>query len=125
MGGSIGLGMPLATGAAVACPDRKVVCLAGRRQRDVHAAGAVDAGARRARRRHGPLLAIRLSDLRGEFANVGAGKPGRKALDMLELDRPDLDFVALARGIGMGRSVDTADDFNKALAEALLNRGRG
>src|SRR5262249_62318855 len=29
MGGSIGMGMPVATGAAVACPDRKVVCLEG------------------------------------------------------------------------------------------------
>jgi len=47
--------------------------------------------------------------LRGELANVGAGNPGRKALDMLDLGHPDLDWVGLraldggARGAGRGR----------------------
>ncbi len=48
MGGSIGFSTPVATGAAVACPDRKVICLGRRRQRDVHAAVVLDTGARRA-----------------------------------------------------------------------------
>jgi acetolactate synthase-1/2/3 large subunit len=39
--------------------------------------------------------------LRGEFANVGAGKPGQKANDMLDIGRPDLDWVALATGMGV------------------------
>ena len=43
---------------------------------------------------------------------------------MLKLDRPNLDFVALAKGMGVpGRSVATADDFNKALAEAIAEPG--
>ncbi len=54
-GGAIGQGMPVATGAAVACPDRKVAEPRGRRQRDVHAAVAVDAGARGPRRHHDHL----------------------------------------------------------------------
>ena len=44
MGGSIGFSTPVATGAAVACPDRKVICMVGDGQRDVHAAIAVDPG---------------------------------------------------------------------------------
>ena len=39
--------------------------------------------------------------LHGELANVGAGTPGRKAIDMLTLDRPDLDWIALAKGCGV------------------------
>jgi acetolactate synthase I/II/III large subunit len=62
--------------------------------------------------------------LRGELHGVGAGEPGQRALDMLKLDRPDLDFVALAKGMGVpGRAVANADDFVKALAEAIAEPG--
>ena len=62
--------------------------------------------------------------LRHELANVGAQNVGRKALDMLDLSRPDLDFVALARGMGVpGERVDTMDEFNKALARGLARKG--
>jgi acetolactate synthase I/II/III large subunit len=62
--------------------------------------------------------------LRGEFDGVGAGEPGQRAQDMLKLDRPTLDFVALAKGMGVpGRAVTTADDLVKALAEAMPDRG--
>jgi acetolactate synthase-1/2/3 large subunit len=45
-------------------------------------------------------------------------------MDMLSLDRPSLDWVSLARGMGVpGRIVTTADDFNKALAEAMAEKG--
>ena len=39
--------------------------------------------------------------LRGEFDGVGAGEPGQRALDMLKIDRPTLDLVALAKGMGV------------------------
>jgi acetolactate synthase-1/2/3 large subunit len=62
--------------------------------------------------------------LRGEFDGVGAGDPGQRALDMLKIDRPSLDFVALAKGMGVpARAVSTADDFNKALADAIAEPG--
>jgi acetolactate synthase-1/2/3 large subunit len=62
--------------------------------------------------------------LRGEFDGVGAGEPGQRAQDMLKLDRPTIDFVALAKGMGVeGCAVTTADDFNKALAEAIAAPG--
>src|ERR1700729_557919 len=62
--------------------------------------------------------------LRGEFDGVGAGEPGQRAMDMLKLDRPALDFVSLAKGMGVqGRSVSNVDDFVKALAEGVAEKG--
>jgi len=62
--------------------------------------------------------------LRGEFDGVGAGEPGQRALDMLKIDRPTIDFVSLARGMGVkARAVTSADDLNKALAEAIAEPG--
>ena len=88
MGGSIGFSTPVATGAAVACPGPQGHLHGRRRQRDVHAAVAVDAGARGPQRRHDRVRQPIYQILRGEFDGVGAGEPGQRALDMLKLDRP-------------------------------------
>ncbi|MGH7090902.1 MAG: thiamine pyrophosphate-dependent enzyme, partial [Stellaceae bacterium] len=62
--------------------------------------------------------------LKGELANVGAGNPGRKALDMLDLDRPTLDFLTLARGMGVpGARVATMEDFNRRFTEGIATPG--
>src|SRR5262249_38826082 len=62
--------------------------------------------------------------LKYELAQVGAQNVGRKALDMLDLGRPDLDWVSLARGMGVpGARVETMDDFNKRFADGLATRG--
>jgi len=62
--------------------------------------------------------------LRGEFDGVGAGAPGQRAMDMLKIDSPTIDFVALAKGMGVpARAVTTADELNKALAEAVAEPG--
>jgi acetolactate synthase-1/2/3 large subunit len=62
--------------------------------------------------------------LKGELANVGAGNPGRKALDMLDLDRPDLDFVTMAKGMGVpGARVNDMEEFNRRLAEGIGSPG--
>ncbi len=53
--------------------------------------------------------------LQVEFLRVGAGNPGRKADDMLSLNRPDLDWVALAKGMGVPATrATTAEEFNSA-----------
>ena len=76
MGGSIGMGMPLATGAAVACPDRKVICLEG------DGSGMYTLQALWTQAREGlDVTTLLFSNrsyaiLRGELANVGAGNPG-------------------------------------------------
>jgi acetolactate synthase-1/2/3 large subunit len=62
--------------------------------------------------------------LRHELANVGAQNVGRKALDMLDIDRPDLDWVALARGQGVAATrVASMEEFNKSFEGALATKG--
>lgn len=62
--------------------------------------------------------------LRHELANVGAQNVGRKALDMLDLGRPDLDFVAMSRGMGVPASrVETMEEFNARFAEGVGTPG--
>ena len=124
MGGSIGIGMPMATGAAVACPDRKVLSL----EADGSAMYTIQALWTQARENLDVTTVIfnnkSYAILRHELANVGAQNVGRKALDMLDLGRPDLDWVSLARGMGVpGARVDTMDDFNARLAEGLATPG--
>ncbi len=123
-GGAIGIGLPLATGAAIACPDRKVVCL----QADGSAMYTVQALWTQAR--EGLDVTTIILDnrsyaiLKGELANVGAGSTGRKADDMMELDRPALDWVFIARGMGVeaGRA-ETMEEFNRLLATGLSSQG--
>ncbi|HKS65511.1 MAG TPA: acetolactate synthase large subunit [Xanthobacteraceae bacterium] len=124
MGGSIGIGMPLAAGAAVACPDRPVLNI----QADGSAMYTIQALWTQARENLNVTTVIlnnrSYAILRHELTNVGAQNVGRKALDMLDLSRPDLDFVSLARGMGVpGERVDTMDDFNKAVARGLSHPG--
>jgi acetolactate synthase-1/2/3 large subunit len=124
MGGSIGFSTPVATGAAVACPDRKVFCMVG----DGSAMYTIQSLWTQARENLDVVTIVFANRiyqiLRGEFDGVGAGEPGQRAMDMLKLDRPTIDFVALARGMGVpGRAVTTADEFNQALAEAVAEPG--
>jgi acetolactate synthase-1/2/3 large subunit len=124
MGGSIGFSTPVATGAAVACPDRKVFCMVG----DGSAMYTIQSLWTQAREGLDVVTIVFANRiyqiLRGEFDGVGAGEPGQRAMDMLKIDRPTIDFVALARGMGVpGRAVTTADEFNKALAEAVAEPG--
>ena len=124
MGGSIGIGMPLAVGAAVACPDRPVLNL----EADGSAMYTIQSLWTQARENLNVTTVIfnnrSYAILRHELTNVGAQNVGRKALDMLDLSRPDLDFVALARGMGVpGERVDSMDDFNKAVARGLATPG--
>jgi acetolactate synthase-1/2/3 large subunit len=112
------------TGAAVACPDRKVICMVG----DGSAMYTLQSLWTQAREGLNVLTIVFANRiyqiLRGEFDGVGAGEPGQRAQDMLKIDRPTLDWVALAKGMGVsGRAVSNADDFNKALAEAIAEPG--
>ena len=123
-GGSIGLGLPLATGAAVACPDRKVVCL------ESDGSGMYTLQALWTQAREGLdvttlVFANRAYNiLKGELANVGAGNPGPRAQDMLSLDRPALDWVNIATGMGVeAESVETADALCRAFERGLAVEG--
>ena len=91
-GGSIGLGIPMATGAAVACPDAKVINL----QADGSGLYTVQALWTQARERLDVVTLIwsnrSYAILRHELTNVGAANPGPKAIGMLSLDDPAVDW---------------------------------
>lgn len=104
MGGSIGYGMPVAVGAAIACPQRKVLALIGDGS-GMYTVQALWTMAREGLNVTAVIWANRTYQiLKGEFNNVGAGNPGLKARDMLDIDRPDLDWCALATGMGVAAS---------------------
>ncbi len=123
-GGSIGIAMPLAVGAAVAAPDRPVLCLSADGSA-MYTLQALWTMARESLNVTTVIFANRVYQiLLGEYANVGAGNPGRRALDMMQIGRPDLDFVALAHGMGVpGVRVASLDDFAKALRAGLKSGG--
>ncbi len=123
-GGAIGTGLPLAIGAAVACPDRKVVCLESDGS-GMYTLQGLWTMAREALDVVTVVFSNRAYEiLKGEFTSVGAGDAGRKARDLLELDRPTLDWVALARGQGVPASrADSLETFGRELSRALAEPG--
>ena len=123
-GGAIGTGLPLAVGAAVACPDRKVVCLESDGS-GMYTLQALWTMAREQLNVTTVLFNNRTYEiLKGEFKYVGAGEAGAKARDMLEIGRPDLDWVSLARGQGVPAvRVDSLEAFARELRGALAERG--
>jgi acetolactate synthase-1/2/3 large subunit len=123
-GGSIGFGLPLALGASVACPDRKVVAL----QADGSAAYTLQALWTMAREQSDVTVVLLNNSSYGilniELARVGAGKPNEKTLSMFDLGNPDLDWVGLARGMGVHATrAETAGMFDRQFGEALKTRG--
>jgi acetolactate synthase-1/2/3 large subunit len=122
-GGAIGEGLPLATGAAVACPDRRVVTL----QADGSAMYTVQALWTQAREKLDVTTVIlanrKYAILLGELAGVGAN-PGRVALDMMDLGNPDLDWVKIAGGMGVeAAKASTMEEFNDLFVAANKRRG--
>jgi acetolactate synthase-1/2/3 large subunit len=124
MGGSIGIGLPLATGAAIACPGRKVVCLESDGS-GMYTLQALWTLAREALDVTVLVFANRsYAILKLELVNVGAQNVGPKAQSMLDLSRPDLDWTALARGMGVPAArVESMDAFNRAFAAGLAAPG--
>ncbi len=123
-GGSIGQGIPLAAGAAVACPHRKVVCLQG----DGGAMYTLQALWTQAREKLDVTTVIFANHSYGilnvELARVGARNVGPKALSMLDLHNPELDFVKLAGGLGVEATrAETLEDFDAQFADAMAGKG--
>jgi len=123
-GGSIGLGMPLATGAAIACPDRRVVCLEADGSA-MYTAQALWTQAREGLDITTVLFANRRYRVLGyELERVGAEADGQRARDMLDISRPDLDFVALSKGMGVPATrVETAEELARAFARSVEEPG--
>ncbi|OBI97202.1 hypothetical protein A5660_06595 [Mycobacterium alsense] len=124
-GGAIGYAIPAAVGAAVAAPDRPVLCL----ESDGSAMYTISGLWTQARENLDVTTVLYDNSaydiLRVELQRVGAGSsPGPKALDLLDLSRPALDFVKIAEGMGVpARRVTTAEEFADALRAAFAEPG--
>lgn len=123
-GGSIGQGLPVAVGAAVACPDQKVVCLHG----DGGAMYTLQSLWTLARENLDVTTVIfsnrSYSILQIEFDRVGVGAPGPKALSQLDLTNPELDWVKLSEGMGVPATrAETVKAFHDQFANAMRTKG--
>ena len=123
-GGSIGIALPLAVGAAVACPNRRVLCLTA------DGSGMYTLQALWTMAREGLNVTTVVfanhdyAVLKREFSYLGVGSPGTQALEMFGIGRPDLDWVQLAKGMGVpGTRVGSMEAFGKALREGLEGEG--
>ena len=123
-GGAIGYGLPAATGAALACPDRPVVSL----EADGSGMYTLQSLWTQAREDLNVTTVVYNNHaydiLNLELGRVGAGEPGPKAKAMFDLHGPDLDYVKLAAGMGVpGSRPTTAEEFSDAFEMALAEPG--
>jgi len=124
LGGSIGYGTPVATGAAIACPDRRVFCMVG----DGSAMYTIQSLWTQARENLNITTIIFANNsyaiLRAEYANMGAGAPGERALAMIDIDRPRIDWLAMAKSMGVHAvAVESAESFYKAMSDSAREAG--
>ncbi|MFL9944176.1 acetolactate synthase large subunit [Paraburkholderia graminis] len=123
-GGSIGDGLPLATGAALACPQRKVINIEG----DGSSMYTIQALWTQARERLDVVTVIFANRgyqvLKNELINVGAKQWGERAEQMLSISNPEISWVKLAEGMGVEAAA--ADDCARLcdlLRDGLSRRG--
>jgi acetolactate synthase-1/2/3 large subunit len=123
-GGSIGIALPMAVGAAVACPDRRVLCLTADGS-GMYTLQALWTMAREGLRVTTVVFANRdYAVLKREYSYLGVGSPGPRASAMFEIGRPDLDWVHLAKGMGVpGTRVTSLEALAKALQEGFESEG--
>lgn len=123
-GGSIGIAMPLAVGAAVAAPERRVLCLTADGS-GMYTLQALWTMAREGLKVTTVVFANRTyAVLKREFSYLGIGEPGARAQEMFEIGGPDLDWVQLAKGMGVpGIRVTSLDAFAKALKQGFSSDG--
>jgi acetolactate synthase-1/2/3 large subunit len=123
-GGAIGQGLPVAVGAAIACPDRPVFAL----EADGSALYTIQSLWTMAREQLNVTVVLfnnrSYAILNMELARVGAKAAGPEAKAQLDLSRPDVDFVALAAGFGVpAEKVETAEQLLDALSHAVTEPG--
>jgi acetolactate synthase I/II/III large subunit len=121
-GGAIGYGMPCASGASVACPDRPVITL----QADGSALYTVQALWTQAREALNITTLICANEsyriLQVEMARTGVSLLGPHSLALTELRPPRIDWVKVAQGFGVpattvSRAEELADELHRALEE--------
>jgi acetolactate synthase-1/2/3 large subunit len=120
LGGSIGYGTPVATGVALACPERRVFCMVG----DGSAMYTIQSLWTQARESLNVTTIIYANRsyaiLKAEYANMGAGVPGQRALAMIDIDRPSIDWLAMAKSMGVPSvAVESAETFARAMESSV------
>ena len=123
-GGSIGIAMPLALGAAVACPDRKVLCLSADGS-GMYTLQALWSMAREGLNVTNVIFSNRAYNvLKREFLNLGVGEPGLVASKLFSIGSPDLDWVSLAQGMGVpALRANSMEELGKALLRGFQTAG--
>jgi acetolactate synthase-1/2/3 large subunit len=123
-GGAIGQGMPVAIGAAVACPDRKVFAMQG------DGAGMYTLQSLWTQAREGlDIVTVIFANrdyriLKGELRRITQGIIGSTSEGLLGLGNPSLDWVKLAEGMGVSATrAERAEEFNRQLEAAISSRG--
>jgi acetolactate synthase-1/2/3 large subunit len=123
-GGSIGFGIPVAVGAAIACPDRKVITY------ESDGAGLYTLqGLWTEARENLDVLTVVLANrayaiLLAELRNLGVNEVGHNATRMMSLTDPAPDWVQLSQGMGVdAASVRSCEAFSDVLRSALKRRG--
>jgi acetolactate synthase-1/2/3 large subunit len=116
--------MPVSIGAAISCPDRKVISLEG----DGSAMYTVQSLWTMARENLDIVILIFANQsykiLQGELTNVGVVNPGKSAMEMLSLQDPSLDWVSLSKGMGVDAvRVDNIEDLVKSFKNGLKETG--
>lgn len=124
VGGAIGEGLPLATGAAVACPDRKVVCV----EADGSASYTIQSLWTQAREGLDVTTVILANRayaiLQIEMHRVQAKEPGPVAKSLLDIGSPAVDFAGVARGFGVpAAKATTVEELDAALTRSLSEPG--
>ena len=123
-GGAIGQGMPSATGASVACPDRPVINL----QADGSAMYTVQSLWTQAQSGMNVTTLIcsnrSYNIINVELQRAGITNPGPRVRSFTDLGNPPIDWPSLSRGMGVpGVAVDTAEDLARELKKALREPG--
>ena len=123
-GGAIGQGLPLAIGAAIACPEQKVIAL------EADGSGMYTVQALWTMVREQLDVTVVLLNNRSyailniELSRVGVEQPGPTALSLLDLSNPDLEWTDIARGMGMQAiKVETVAALDQAFADAMAQSG--
>jgi len=123
-GGAIGAGPPVACGAAVACPDRKVIVLEGdfslmqgntalwsmaQHNLDICVVNYNNGGS---------------ASLTTELARVRKGEAQEKSLDLLKIRGPFIDYAAMAESMGVPATrAETAEEFHAQFGKAMKKKG--
>jgi acetolactate synthase I/II/III large subunit len=123
-GGSIGIAMPLAVGAAVASSDKRVLCLTADGS-GMYTLQALWTMARESLNVVTVVFANRsYAVLKREFSYLGVGEPGPRATRMFDIGNPDLDWVQLSKGMGVpAERVTSIEGFAQSLRKGFESNG--